>query len=217
LRHPNVYSRRWHEVFHRHYDPEVTAREVAFLAQWLPPGRVLDVCCGYGRHMRGLRELGYETLGVERDPVVAAEAGALCLDSRQLDRVPGLFDGVICMWASFGHFSEEENRELLEAMKRKLRSGGRLVLDLQNREFFEPRRGRRELRPGILETSTLAGGRRRIQIDYGDGALDEFDFQLFTPEEVRAAVDLPCLYERSSPHQPRMLFVFEVGVASGRG
>src|SRR5439155_10959580 len=32
--------------------------ETAFLAEWLPTGRVLDVCCGYGRHLRGLWELG---------------------------------------------------------------------------------------------------------------------------------------------------------------
>jgi hypothetical protein len=42
LRSANTYSRRWHETLHRDYDPEVTKQETAFLAEWLPAGRVLD-------------------------------------------------------------------------------------------------------------------------------------------------------------------------------
>lgn len=205
----NTYSRRWHETFHRDYDPEVTKRETAFLAEWLPTGRVLDVCCGYGRHLRGLRELGYDMVGVESNQVIAAEAGALCLDARELDRVPGEFDGVICMWASFGLFARAENRRVLDAMKAKLRPGGRLVLDLQNRAFFESRQGQRELRPGIRETSRIVNGRRHVLIEYGDGVEDEFDFELFTPAELRTVVELPCIFERSSPHEPRMILIFE--------
>ena len=58
----NAYSRRWHETFSRDRDG---SDDVAFLAEWLPPGRVLDVFCGYGRHARGLRALGLEVVGVE--------------------------------------------------------------------------------------------------------------------------------------------------------
>jgi hypothetical protein len=99
---PNEYSRRWHETFSKDRDGSV---DVSFLAQWLPPGRVLDVCCGFGRHKRGLEERGWEVVGVERDPDVAAAAGALGLDMRELSRIHGMFDAVICMWASFGYFS----------------------------------------------------------------------------------------------------------------
>ncbi len=48
-----VYSRTWHEVFGSRDDPAQTARETAFLERLLPLpdfGRVLDVCCGFGRH-----------------------------------------------------------------------------------------------------------------------------------------------------------------------
>jgi len=180
---------------------------VAFLADWLPPGRVLDVCCGYGRHARGLRALGWEVVGVERDPDAAAAAGALCLDARELDRVEGGFDAVICMWASFGMFSAEENRELLRAMKAKLRPGGRLVLDVWNRRFFESRQGTRELRPDIVETSVVEDGRRRMRIDYGDES-EEMDHELFTAEQLRELVGLPCVCERAADDDPRLLLVF---------
>jgi SAM-dependent methyltransferase len=76
---PNEYSRRWHETFSKDRDGSV---DVSFLAQWLPPGRVLDVCCGFGRHKRGLEERGWEVVGVERDPDVAAAAGALGLNPK---------------------------------------------------------------------------------------------------------------------------------------
>lgn len=49
--------------------------------------------------------------GVERKPSVAAEArsGGIEvheLDYRRLDELPGCFDAVICMWASFGWYEE---------------------------------------------------------------------------------------------------------------
>jgi SAM-dependent methyltransferase len=203
---PNAYSRRWHETFSRDLDGSA---DVEFLADWLPPGRVLDVCCGYGRHLRGLTERGWDVVGVERDPVVAAAAGVLNLDMRELDRVAGEFDGVISMWASFGYFSERENRRVLEIMKAKLRSGGRLVLDLYNRDFFASHEGVRELAPGVVETKRIEGRRLYVRLDYGDGTCDELEWELFTPTEIRRCVGLECLHEISSHTAPRMTLVFE--------
>jgi SAM-dependent methyltransferase len=203
---PNEYSRRWHETFSRDLDG---SSDVDFLARWLPPGRVLDVCCGYGRHLRGLSERGWNVVGVERDSTVAAVAGALCLDMRELDRVPGEFDGVISMWASFGYFSERENRRVLALMTSKLRDGGRLVLDLYNREFFESHEGVRELVPGVVETKWVDDRRLHVRLDYGDGSGDELEWELFTPTEIRSSVGLHCLHEISDSAAPRMQLVFE--------
>ena len=151
----NAYSQRWHETFSKQLDG---AADVALLAEWLPRGRVLDVCCGFGRHKRGLEERGWEVVGVERDPEVAAAAGALCLDMRELHQVDGTFDAVICMWASFGYFAPAENRRVLEAMIEKLKPGGRLVLELFNGEFFVPRQGVREISPGSRRPSASSTG-----------------------------------------------------------
>jgi hypothetical protein len=48
----NAYSRRWHETFSR---DRGGSADVALLARWLPPGRVLDVFCGYGSPRSNLR------------------------------------------------------------------------------------------------------------------------------------------------------------------
>lgn len=188
----NAYSRRWHETFHRTYDAAQTDREVGFLARWLRPGRVLDVCCGYGRHMTGLGARGYDVLGVDRERDVVADARRRGLDVRQLDareigELPGTFDGVICMWSSFGLFDESGNSRLLAAMASKVRRGGRLVLDLPDRQFFEAHLGSRVLRPGVSELKTLEGRRLRIALDYGAGTGDVFEWEAFTATELAVA------------------------------
>ena len=221
---PNAYSARWHETFHRGYDPEQTIEEVEFLARVLPLGRVLDACCGCGRHVAGLAARGFEVVGLEREPEVVAEARGLGLDVRELDvrdigEVEGLFDGAICMWASFGFLDEAGNDRLLAGLAAKLRPGGRLVLDVHNRDFFLPRPGARELVPGVTETKWVEGRRLRVHLDYGDGAADAFDWEIFTAGELRVrseaqgfVCDLACagFDESTSPSAqiPRMQLVF---------
>jgi SAM-dependent methyltransferase len=205
----NAYSPRGHETFSRHLDG---AADVAFLAEWLPRGRVLDVCCGFGRHKHGLEELGWEVVGVERDPEVAAAAGALCLDMRELHRMDGTFDAVICMWASFGYFTRAENRRVLAAMIGKLRPKGRLVLELYNADFFVLRQGVREVAPGVVETKRVERGRLFVDLDYGDGQRDEMEWELFGPAGIRNTVALPCIHEDASSDAPRMTHVFETSV-----
>jgi len=185
----NEFPWEWHEAFSRDVPAEWTEAEVAFLARQLPPGRVLDVACGFGRHAVGLGALGWDVLGVERDPRVATETRAagvevVELDVRELDRVAGSFDGVISMWASFGWFDDAGNEAVLAAMTRKLRPGGVLVLDVWNPPAH--RSGERVIRAGVRERKTVTGGRLRTALDYGDGALDVHDFRLYEPAELEA-------------------------------
>jgi SAM-dependent methyltransferase len=151
------YSARWRSVFGV-VDPARTDADVRFLAVALPlPAfrRVLDVPCGDGRHLHALSALGYDVTGVDNDPAVAPPVLA---DLRELDSLPRGFDAAINMWQSFGYFDAAENEQVLGSFARRLRPGGRLVLDLQNRDFFEPRDPtERELRPGIL--SSVRGSR----------------------------------------------------------
>ena len=45
------------------------------------------------------------------------------------------FDGIVCLFTSFGYFdSDEEDLNVLRRMTRALRTGGRLVLDIENRD-----------------------------------------------------------------------------------
>ena len=227
---PNTYSPSWHETFAATVPEETTAREVAFLRRMLPQPRfrsVLDVCCGYGRHARGLARYGYRVTGVERDEAVVAEARRLAPEVRfmrvdvcKLDGVEGEFDAVVSMWASFGWFDDAENERVLAAMARKLRPHGRLVLDVFAPEFHRRRAGTREVRPGVREEKQVVEATMHVLLTYGDGGQDRMRFRLYEVGELAAmgadaglVLTLACTgfdeTRRPSPDEPRMQLVFE--------
>lgn len=206
-----AYSPRWRAELGA-ATPQRTQTDLELLRRVLPlPAyrRVLDVPCGDGRLARPLRTLGYEVTGVDADPAVEPD---VVLDLRELDRLPDDFDAVVEMWASFGWFEADENERVLALLGGRLRRGGRLVLDVYNREFFASREGERELRPGIVERSTMRGARRRCEVDYGDGAVDVFEWQLYTPEELEelaARHGLVPVETLAAPERPSMQLVLQ--------
>src|SRR3989442_7425025 len=109
-----IYSQVWYDTFLRGVPPEQTEREADFLARVVPRGRVLDVCCGLGRHMEALEARGYECVGVELDPGLVAEARAAGLDVRELDMrdlgpLDGEIEGVLSIVANLRWFDDRTN------------------------------------------------------------------------------------------------------------
>jgi D-alanine-D-alanine ligase len=160
-------------------DAARTVSEVEFLTRRLPlPAfrRVLDACCGRGRHARDLSAHGYRVLGIDLDEAAVAEASRLApdarfraLDVRELDRLDEEFDAVLSLGQTFGLFDEATNARVLELMRDRLRPGGRVVLDVFDRRY--------------VEAAVTAGtGRLRISLDRGS----EFEWQLYTPDEIAA-------------------------------
>jgi len=118
---------------------EATEQEVDFLVERLrlEPGlRVLDLCCGFGRHAvplarRGLRVVGQD---LDRGREAASEAGVevewVRRDMREISW-EAEFDAAINMFTAFGYFEEdEENFRVLEGVARALKPGGRFLIDL---------------------------------------------------------------------------------------
>src|SRR5215472_10618891 len=120
---PNSYSPLWHRLFLSHMNEDITQLEVAFLARQLPLPRfrrVLDLCCGYGRHAIGLAGYGYDVTGLDRDEEAIAEAKRRTLaaeqsvayisgDMRGVGELAGEFAAVVNMWASLSYFDEATN------------------------------------------------------------------------------------------------------------
>ena len=121
-------------------------RDISFASTILkiqPQDRILDLCCGGGRHLLALSEMGYRNLtGVDLSmPLlkIAHQAlrscktsSVLLADMRQLP-FHGKFDVVLNLFTSFGYFeADEENLQVLTSMHSVLHSGGRFLLDYLN-------------------------------------------------------------------------------------
>jgi SAM-dependent methyltransferase len=119
-----------------------------------PGARVLDMCCGIGRHSLEFARLGYAVTGVDRTAAylqTARQAAAaeglevewVLADAREFVR-PEAFDHAINLYTSFGYFEEPaEDRLMAENIFRSLRAGGSLMMDLMGKErlarIFIPR------------------------------------------------------------------------------
>jgi SAM-dependent methyltransferase len=235
----NAYSRRWFEFFHIGIGEARTIQEATFVSRCapLPDFRKLaDVCCGMGRHARALSSLGYSVIGIDRDADAIANARELSggpryvhADIRDYRPAPGTFDVAIVMSQSFGYFDPTTNRDVLGLLAVSVRAGGRVILDLWNQEFFAAHQGDRELEtPGgkVRESKRLNGDRLCVQLDYPDGAHEEFQWQLVSPAKMISLAQsvglrsvLSCTdfgtTSTPSPAKPRIQFLLERSAATG--
>ena len=128
---------------------ERTEKEVAFAERKLDldgGARVLDLCCGHGRHSVLLAKRGYKVTGLDLSQSYldlaqrAASDGKVAIDTVLADmrEIPfnDYFDAAINMYSSFGYLeSELEDLKVLESISGSLKRGGRLLLDMLNREW----------------------------------------------------------------------------------
>jgi SAM-dependent methyltransferase len=121
-------------------DPERTKREVDLIQKGLglePGDRVLDLCCGIGRHSAALSLRGIEVVGVDFTPaslVTAAYGGGRYVrgDMRHIP-LRGAFDAAFCVFTSFGYFEDDADHQLvIDEVGRLLKPGGRFLLDVLN-------------------------------------------------------------------------------------
>lgn len=111
----------------------------------LQPGeRVLDLACGHGRIANRLAALGAQVTGLDATSeflrLARAEASRLGVTVDYVEgdmrRLPweAAFDLVVSWFTSFGYFGDEDNRRVLAEAHKVLRPGGRVVIDLNDRD-----------------------------------------------------------------------------------
>ncbi|MGK5509167.1 class I SAM-dependent methyltransferase [Brevibacillus formosus] len=134
-------------LVYRHRDDSAADGEIANLLERLPvkdTGRVLDLCCGSGRHSRALARRGYEVVGVDLSPVLlqlAEEQNTypqLSFARCDMRDIPfhEEFDIVVNLFTSFGYFStDEENANVIRNMAQALKTKGEVVIDFLNAAY----------------------------------------------------------------------------------
>jgi SAM-dependent methyltransferase len=136
-------------VYNSVFTAERAEKEVAFveLALELKGGaRILDLCCGQGRHSVLFAQHGFQVTGLDLNPVYldltrrSARAAKVSVETIEADmrQIPfqDHFDAIVNMYSSFGYLeSEADDLGVLESATKAIRPGGRLMLDMLNREW----------------------------------------------------------------------------------
>jgi len=111
-----------------------------------PPTRILDLCCGFGRHAIVLARQGYNVTGLDLSENILQYARQkaeslrvnLDLEKRDMRNIQYMneFDAVINVFTAFGFFdSESDDLLVLQGVARALKPGGQFLIDTINREF----------------------------------------------------------------------------------
>lgn len=143
----------------------------------LPPGRVLEVCCGGGQLVVDLLGAGHDAYGEDLSPAMVAQAQAAVLaaghnpqrirrgDVTSIDHPDDSFDAVVCTGA-IGLLHRAAQRRALAEMARVSRGRVLLLEPLEQRPGLYPGRvlgwfadGQRPITPATLEAAGLAAER----------------------------------------------------------
>jgi SAM-dependent methyltransferase len=128
--------------------PQATQAEAEFVIETMglsPGAQLLDVGCGYGRHAMELAARGYHVVGLDLSTPLLVRGGEeahrrnLTInfvrgDMRELD-FEAQFDGAYCLFSTFGYFDDETNKKALANIARALRPGGRVLVEILNRDY----------------------------------------------------------------------------------
>lgn len=237
----------WNALYRSDIPPEQTRRECDFIEHFMPlesHPAILDLACETGRHSVELAARGYTVTGIDVDPkaltVARAAARAAAMersveatfieaDLRHLNTITRPFDGIILFWQSFGFFDNEAQTGIFLEVRRLLREGGRVILDLYNRLYFiHGVEAPVQPEDAILPDTLWQQGRAPIvPFGYEDELrfeerrpIDLFDPHMFTPGEMSGLALSYGLHligscsgyspeTPATPEFPRMQLVFE--------
>jgi SAM-dependent methyltransferase len=128
----------------RQEEARAEALAAARLSGCSPGGDLLDVPCGFGRHSVALGEAGYHVVGVDRSASLLEEAARRAggaqwprlvrADYRELPFGDASFDAAVNLFTSLGYLGDEEDTRVLAEIHRVLRPGGRLVIEILDRD-----------------------------------------------------------------------------------
>ncbi len=199
------------QEYNRMYNPlltdELSKREADFIEKVLELNKeheILDLPCGFGRHAIELTRRGYRVTGIDYHPEQIHEA------KKNMDRqgisfpiqkgdmrdlsLEKKYHRLYNFFSSFGYFSEEENKKVVEEFYRILLPGGMVLLEMLGRDavvrnFLPAQIDRRGETLFIAErffdplTSRVQDNRIIIEPD-GKRVEKKSDLRVYSPHEL---------------------------------
>jgi len=210
----------WKKIFDAYYlktdgdvinDPKITETEITLFTKILnlpKESKILDLCCGQGRHSMELARRGYkEVYGIDQSHYLIQQAKLVSKkenlnprfqkgDARKLPYATDFFDQVLILGNSFGYFeTTDDDLKVLREVLRILKPGARIMLDLSDGEFL-----RKSYQPRswewidkqyfvVRERSLSPDGRllsREIITDVNKGVVDDrfYGERLYTKDSI---------------------------------
>ncbi|HOV33796.1 MAG TPA: class I SAM-dependent methyltransferase [Candidatus Hydrogenedens sp.] len=135
---------KWYPIVYHHRDAKEAEKQINFICSELKlkkNSKVLDLCCGYGRHLSFLKQRIPFTVGADLSVDLLEQAKNLFLneiylvrcDVRFLPFQSNTFDVVLNLFTSFGYFEDDnENIQQIQQVSSILKSGGYFFLDYLN-------------------------------------------------------------------------------------
>lgn len=182
------FGREYLELY-AHRDAAEARADIKAIVRLLSPPKgepLLDLCCGAGRHLCVLRDLGFgQLVGLDlSEELLHVAAGNLANADGNPEQIPihvqlvrsdmraipyaNYFATILSLFTSFGYFeTDEENQSVFLAVHRALRPGGRVLVDYLNRDYVVAHLVERDEKvfPGrhIQNVRCLIGDRRRVE------------------------------------------------------
>jgi D-alanine-D-alanine ligase len=152
----------WCRIFNSFYlktdgdvvdDLRITRQEIDLICDTLQPSnadKILDLCCGQGRHVLELARRGFRNIeGLDRSHYLIqkakerAKSEGLTVrfregDARKLPYAADSFDTVLILGNSFGYFETlQDDLKVLREVMRILRPWGKLLIDIADGDYLK--------------------------------------------------------------------------------
>ena len=137
------FSKPYFEIWLKQASPEIKKwfqEEIDYLKKNIKlDSKILDVGCGFGRHIKVLAPFSEEVIGIDNNEDMLNKAKQnlsnfkniklFLQDAQKLEFDDGSFDYIICMTNTFWTFLNKK-RKILREMKRVLEQNGKIIISV---------------------------------------------------------------------------------------